>query len=76
MDLVKEELENSMNEEGAKKKDESASDDEEDHKNPSPRPIGAVLNSVAMKHGMEEEEDDKDAGNTAAEHVLELQRQK
>ena len=42
MDLVKEELENSLK--GDEKKEESGSDDEDNHKgDPTPHPIGSLM---------------------------------
>lgn len=52
MDLVKEELENSMKDDGKTNKEESASDDENEHKDPTPQPIGSL-----MKRQRDEEED-------------------
>jgi hypothetical protein len=43
MELVKEELENSMK--GEEKKDQESSDDDENHKDPTPQSIGAMMKS-------------------------------
>ena len=45
MELVKEELENSMRDEdkGHSNKEELGSDDENDHKHPTPQPIGSLM---------------------------------
>jgi hypothetical protein len=53
MDLVKEELENSLNND---KKEETGSDDDDNKGDPTPKPIGEVIK--------EKEEDEKEKADT------------